>query len=63
MQVRGGFLRLPILREGAELYAAQIAHTALRGDVAATLRLSLLPYLASAAALQYKITGSDKGIW
>jgi hypothetical protein len=26
-------------------------------------RLSLLPYLATAAAVGQKITGSDKGIW
>ena len=37
--------------------------TAFRGDVPATLRLSLLPYLASAAAVAFRITGSDKGIW
>jgi hypothetical protein len=29
----------------------------------ATFRLSLLPPLASAAAISYKLTGSDKGIW
>jgi hypothetical protein len=48
---------------GAELYTRQITDTAVRGDVPATLRLSLLPYLASAAAVAYRITGSDKGIW
>ncbi|HUI85217.1 MAG TPA: hypothetical protein VL240_13390 [Candidatus Binatia bacterium] len=59
----GKFLRIPILPNGAELYTRQITHTAMRGDVPATLRLSLLPYLASAAAVAFRITGSDKGIW
>jgi len=27
------------------------------------VRLGLLPCLATAAAVGYKITGSDKGIW
>jgi hypothetical protein len=49
--------------QGAELYTAQVTSAAFRGDVPATLRLSLLPYLASAAAISYKLTGSDKGIW
>jgi hypothetical protein len=60
---RGKFLRVPIMPHGAELYTRQVTHIALRGDVPATLRLSLLPYLASAAAVAYRITGSDKGIW
>jgi hypothetical protein len=61
--VRGKFLRIPIVPNGADLYTRQVTHVALRGDVAATLRLSLLPYLASAAAVALRITGSDKGIW
>jgi hypothetical protein len=61
--VRGKFLRIPIVPNGADLYTRQVTHVALRGDVAATLRLSLLPYLASAAAVAFRITGSDKGIW
>jgi hypothetical protein len=63
VQVRGKFLRVPILPHGADLYTRQVTYTALRGDVPATLRLSLLPYLASAAAVAFRITGSDKGIW
>jgi hypothetical protein len=61
--VRGRFLRVPMMPEGAQLYTKQVTTTALRGDVPATFRLSLLPPLASAAAIAYKITGSDKGIW
>ena len=61
--VRGRFLRIPVLPNGAELYTMQVTQTALRGDVPATFRLSLLPPLASAAAVAYKLTGSDKGVW
>jgi hypothetical protein len=60
---RGKFLRVPVMPNGSELYTRQVLHTAMSGDVPATLRLSLLPYLASAAAVAYRITGSDKGIW
>lgn len=60
---RGKFLRVPIMPQGADLYTRQVTQTAMRGDVPATLRLSLLPYLASAAAVAFRITGSDKGIW
>jgi hypothetical protein len=57
------FLRVPIVPQGASLYTRQVTTAALRGDVAGTLRLSLLPPLASAAAIAYRVTGSDKGIW
>jgi hypothetical protein len=63
IRARGKFLRVPVLPNGADLYTRQVTNTALRGDVPATLRLSLLPYLASAAAVAFRITGSDKGIW
>jgi hypothetical protein len=61
--VRARFIRVPIMPQGAKLYTRQVTRTALHGNVVATLRLSLLPPLASAAALSYKLTGSDKGIW
>lgn len=57
------FLRMPLMPYGAKLYTRQLTETAFRGDVPATLRLSLLPPLASAAAVAFKITGSDKGVW
>jgi len=57
------FLRVAILPHGANLYAAQVLRTASRGDWPATFRLSLLPPLASAAAVAFRLTGSDKGIW
>jgi hypothetical protein len=61
--VRSRFIRVPIMPQGTQLYAAQVTDAALRGDLEGTFRLSLLPYLASAAAISYKLTGSDKGIW
>ena len=59
----GRFLRIPILPHGLRLYTAQMLRTASRGDLAATLRLGLLPPLASAAAVAFRLTGSDKGVW
>jgi hypothetical protein len=60
---RARFLRLPLMPYGMSLYARQLGQALFRGNVPATLRLSLLPPLASAAAVAYKMTGSDKGIW
>lgn len=63
LTVKGRFIRIPIVPYGAQLYTRQVTKTALRGDVPATFRLSLLPPLASVAAVAFKLTGSDKGIW
>lgn len=63
LYVQRRFLRVPLMPNGAGLYTKQVAATARRGDVPATLRLSLLPPLASVAAVAFKITGDDKGIW
>lgn len=63
MYTRGRFLRVPIMPYGVKLFARQLTQMAIRGNVPATLRLSLLPPLASAAAVASKITGSDKGVW
>jgi len=60
---RARFLRLPLMPYGAGLYLRQWVQTLFQGNVPAALRLSLLPPLASAAAVAYKITGSDKGVW
>lgn len=57
------FLRVPIMPHGAQLYLQQVTRTAMNGNLAATARLSLLPYLATAAAISYRLTGSDKGVW
>jgi hypothetical protein len=63
IEVRNRFLRVPVMPEGATLFTRQALATALAGDVPATFRLTLLPPLASAAAIAYRFTGSDKGIW
>jgi hypothetical protein len=60
---RKKFLRIPMFPQGAVLYTKQLTETALRGEAAAAFRLSLLPGLASVAAVAAKLTGSDKGIW
>ena len=64
-QIRFGrdFLRVPILPHSLNLYAAELRTMMLRGQVRNSFRLSLLPGLATAAALEMKLTGSDKGIW
>jgi Uncharacterised nucleotidyltransferase len=58
-----GFLRIPIVPHSAKLYASQLAALIMRGQVRSTMRLGLLPCLATAAAMGQKLTGSDKGIW
>jgi hypothetical protein len=60
---RRDFLRVPILPQSLNLYANELKTLLMRGEVRNSLRLSLLPGLATAAALELKITGSDKGIW
>jgi hypothetical protein len=58
-----GFLRIPIVPQSVSLYTAELTTLVLQGDLRQTFRLSLLPYLAAAAAVGQKLTGSDKGIW
>jgi len=58
-----GFLRVPILPQCARLYGSQLAGTFSRRELQSGARLSLLPWLATAAVVGLKITGSDKGIW
>lgn len=60
---RRRFLRIPIFPQAAKLYATEWARLLLNGELQNTLRLSLLPGLAAAAALEFKLTGTDKGIW
>jgi len=60
---RRNFLRVPILPHSLNLYGGELRELVMRGDVRNSLRLSLLPGLAAAAALELKLTGSDKGIW
>jgi hypothetical protein len=60
---RRKFLRIPIFPQAIKLYASEWKRLLINGEIENTLRLSLLPGLATAAALEMKFTGSDKGIW
>jgi hypothetical protein len=57
------FLRVPIMPQSVKLYGAQLAGVLKKGELQSGARLSLLPWLATAAVLGQKLTGSDKGIW
>lgn len=63
MYLGGKFLRVPILPQSASLYRTQLAGLLGRREIASSARLGVLPFLASAAAISHRITGSDKGIW
>jgi hypothetical protein len=63
MSVGGAFLRVPILPQSVALYGFQFAGLLRRRELESSARLGLLPWLATAAAIGHKITGSDKGIW
>src|SRR6266496_180679 len=63
LSFKRGFLRVPIIPHSVALYTREWGTLARRGELPETLRLSLLPYLAAAAALGEKLTGRDKGIW
>jgi hypothetical protein len=63
MFARGKFLCIPVLPQGFALYVNQFAQLARHGNVPATARLSLLPPLASVAALAYAVAGSSDRIW
>jgi hypothetical protein len=49
--------------QSAKLYGSQLAGLLRKRELQSGARLSLLPWLATAAAVGQKITGSDKGIW
>ena len=63
VRFRKDFLRVSILPHSMNLYASELMTLLLKGELRNSFRLSLLPGLATAAALGQKITGSDKGIW
>ncbi len=60
---RRKYLRIPIFPQAAGLYVSEWERLLRNGELQNTLRLSLLPGLAAAAAVEMKLTGSDKGIW
>ncbi len=57
------FLRVPIMPQSAKLYGSQLAGLLRKRELVNSVRLSLLPCLATAALVGQRITGSDKGIW
>jgi len=57
------FLRIPIFPQAMGLYVSEWKRLFLNGEIQSTARLSLLPGLATVAALELKITGNDKEIW
>jgi hypothetical protein len=57
------FVRIPIMPEAADLYTQQMVGIGASHNFRAMFRLGLLPALATAAFIGYKLTGSDKGIW
>jgi hypothetical protein len=57
------FLRVPIMPQSARLYGMQLAGFLRNLELESGARLSLLPWLATAALVGQRITGSDKGIW
>ena len=61
--VGGSFIRVPILPQSVGLYRSQFTRLLRRRELQSSARLGLLPWLATAAAIGHKITGSDKGIW
>jgi hypothetical protein len=60
---RRGFLRIPLLPHSVRFYAAELQHMLMARKLRSTLRLTLLPGLAAAAALEQRITGSAKLVW
>lgn len=63
LQLRGDFLRISIVPNATSLFLRQVVHAGAQKNLRTVSRLSLLPPLAAAAFVAYKITGDDKGIW
>ena len=63
MYCGGIFLRVPIMPQSVGLYRSQLIGSLRRGEISGSVRLGVLPWLATAAAIGQRITGSDKGIW
>lgn len=60
---RRDFLRVPIMPQSIGLYGTQLSGLLRKRELHSSARLGLLPWLATAAAVGQKLTGSDKGIW
>jgi hypothetical protein len=63
LQLRGDFLRISIVPQAVGLFLRQVLRAGTQKNLRTVSRLSLLPGLAAAAFVAYKVTGNDKGIW
>jgi len=59
----GGFVRVPIVPEAANLFLRQLMGNGKKHDFYSMMRLSLLPVLATAAFVSFRVKGDDKGVW
>jgi hypothetical protein len=57
------FVRVPLVPQAANLFFRQFAGNGLKHNPGAMMRLSLLPLLATAAFVSFRVTGNDKGVW
>lgn len=57
------FVRVPLIPQAANLFLRQFAGNGRRHNPKAMMRLSLLPLLATAAFVSFRLTGNDKGVW
>ena len=57
------FVRVPLVPEAANLFWGQLIGIGRKHHFRAMMRLSLLPLLATAAFVSFRITGNDKGVW
>lgn len=57
------FLRIPMVPQATGLYCRQWGKTAASRNFRSLSRLTLLPFLAAAAMVNFRLTGNDKGIW
>jgi hypothetical protein len=57
------FLRVPLVPQGSQLFLQQLIGTGAARHFRSAARLSLLPVLATAAFVNLRVTGDDKGIW
>jgi hypothetical protein len=63
LRLRGDFLRISIVPQAAGLFLHQVLSAGTQKNLRTVGRLSLLPGMAAAAFVAYKITGNDKGVW
>jgi hypothetical protein len=57
------FVRVPLVPEAANLFWGQLVGIGRKHHFRAMMRLSLLPLLATAAFVSFRVTGNDKGVW